>query len=139
MSIEHKCQLNIVQTWKFWYKCSVYTYSNYANISMICNLAVNVRLILAVLKHHSKVLKLYCRYLYTSPCMINHIWGLKQLWLQVNGHAWFHLQRLRWPVQNGEGAKNSKWKYMSPEWFEPTPRQSTTGKLQRLRPFGHAG
>ena len=25
------------------------------------------------------VLKLYCRYLYTRPCMINHIWGLKQL------------------------------------------------------------
>ena len=84
-------------------------------------------------------LKLYCRYLYTRPCMINHIWGLKQLWLQVNGHAWFHLQRLRWPVRNGEIAKNSKWKYMSPAGFEPTPRQSTTGKLQRLRPLGHAG
>ena len=84
-------------------------------------------------------LKLYCRYLYTRPCMINHIWGLKKLWLQVNGHAWFHLQRLRWPVRNGEGAKNSKWKYMSPAEFEPTPRQSTTGKLQRLRPLGHAG
>ena len=26
-------------------------------------------------------LKLYCRYLYTRPCMINPIWGLKQLWL----------------------------------------------------------
>ena len=85
------------------------------------------------------VLKLYCRYLYTRPCMINHIWGLKQLWLQVNGHAWFHLQRLRWPVRNGEGAKNSKWKYMSPAGLEPTPRQSTTGKLQRLRPLGHEG
>ena len=84
-------------------------------------------------------LKLYCRYLYTRPCMINHIWGLKQLWLQVNGHAWFHLQRLRWPVRNGEGAKNSKWKYMPPAGFEPTPRKSTTGKLQRLRPLGHAG
>ena len=24
-------------------------------------------------------LKLYYRYLYTRPCMINHIWGLKQL------------------------------------------------------------
>ena len=84
-------------------------------------------------------LKLYCRYLYTRPCMINHIWGLKQLWLQVNGHAWFHLQRLRWPVRNGEGAKNSKWKYMSPAGFEPTPRQSKTGKLQRLRPLGHEG
>ena len=84
-------------------------------------------------------LKLYCRYLYTRPCMINHIWGLKQLWLQVNGHAWFHLQRLRWPVRNVEGAKNSKWKYMYQAGFEPTPRQSTTGKLQRLRPLGHTG
>ena len=85
------------------------------------------------------ILKLYCRYLYTRPCMKNHIWGLKQLWLQVNGHAWFHLQRLRWPVRNGEGAKNSKWKYMSTAGFEPMPRQSTTGKLQRLRPLGHEG
>ena len=85
-------------------------------------------------------LKLYCRYLYTRPCMINNIWGLKQLWLQVNGHAWFHLQRLRWPVRNREGAKNSKWKDMSPAGFEPTPRQSTTGKsAQRLRPLGHEG
>ena len=84
-------------------------------------------------------LKLYCRYLYTRPCMINHIWCLKQLWLQVNGHAWFHLQRLRWPVRNGKGAKNSKWKYMPPAGFEPIPRQSTTGKLQRLRPLGHEG
>ena len=88
---------------------------------------------------YHNVLKLYCRYLYTRPCLINHIWGLKQLWLQVNGHAWFHFQRLRWPVRNGEGAKNSKWKYMSPAGFEPTPRQSTKGKLQRLRPLGHAG
>ena len=29
-------------------------------------------------KHYDD-LKLYCRYLYTRPCMINHIWGLKQL------------------------------------------------------------
>ena len=85
------------------------------------------------------ILKLYCRYLYTWPCMINHIWGLKQLWLQVNGHGWFHLQRLCWPVRNGVGAKNSKWKYMFPAGFEPTTRQSTTGKLQRLRPLGHEG
>ena len=87
----------------------------------------------------SFTLKLYCRYLYTRPCMINHIWGLKQLWLQVNWHAWFHLHWLRWPVRNGEGAKNSKWKCMSPAGFEPTPRQSTTGKSERLRPLGHEG
>ena len=73
-------------------------------------------------------LKLYWRYEYTTPCMINCIWGLKQLWLQVNGHAWFHLQRLCWPVRNGEGAKTSKWKYVSPAGFEPTPRLFATGK-----------
>ena len=33
------------------------------------------------------LLKLYCRYEYTKPCMINRFWGLKQLRLQVNGHA----------------------------------------------------
>ena len=87
-----------------------------------------------------KTLKLYCSYEYTKPCMINFIWGLKQLWLQVNGHAWFHLQRLCWPVRNGEGAKKSKWKYMSTAGFEPTQRQSSTGKsAQRLRPLGHEG
>ena len=76
------------------------------------------------------ILKLYCRYEYTKPGMINRIWGLKHLWLQVNGHAcqWFHLQRLRWHVRNGKGAKNSKWKYMSQVGFKPTPRQSTTEK-----------
>ena len=79
-------------------------------------------------RHHKTILKLYCRYEYTKPCSINRIWGLKKLWLQVSGHAWFHLQRLRWPVRNEEGAKNSKWKYMSPAGFEPTSRQSTTGK-----------
>ena len=86
-------------------------------------------------KHHSK---LYCRYEYAKPCMINRIWGLKQLWLQVNWHAWFHLQRLRWPVRNGEGAKNSKWKYMCPAGFEPTP-SSPRQESQRLRPLGHEG
>ena len=75
-----------------------------------------------------RYLKLYCGYNYTKSCMINRIWGLKQLWLQVNDHAWFHLQWLRWPVRNGKGAKSSKWKHMSPARLEPTPRQSTTGK-----------
>ena len=84
-------------------------------------------------------LKLYCRYLYTRPYLINRIWSLKQLWLQLNGHAWFHLHGLRWPVRNGEGAKNSKWKYMFPAGFEPAPRQPMTGKSERLRPLGHAG
>ena len=39
----------------------------------------------------------------------------------------------------GKGAKNSKRKYMFPAGFEPTLRQSTTKKSQRLRPPGHAG
>ena len=67
-------------------------------------------------------------YKYTKPCIINRIWGLKQLWLNVNGHAWFHLQRLRLHVRNRKGAKNSKWKYLSQAGFEPISRQSTTGK-----------
>ena len=50
-------------------------------------------------------LKLHCGYKYTRPCMINCIWSLKQLWLQVSGHPWFHLHGLRWPVRNGEGRK----------------------------------
>ena len=53
---------------------------------------------------------------------------LKQLWLQVNHHACFHLHGLRWPVRNGERAKNSKWKSIFSAGFEPTLRQSTTGK-----------
>ena len=81
-------------------------------------------------------LKLYCGYKYTRPCMINRIWGLHQLWLQMNGHGWFHLHVLRWAIRKGEGANNSKWKYMSPTGFEPTPgtpRQVNKG----FRPLGH--
>ena len=66
------------------------------------------------------VLKLYCGYKYTRPCMINRIWGLKQLWLQMNGR--FHLHGLYWTFRNGEGAKNSKLKYMFHAGFEPAPR-----------------
>ena len=69
----------------------------------------------------SSTLKLYCGYKYTIPCMINRILGLEQLRLQVNSHAWFHSHGIRWPVRNGEGAKKSKWKYMFPAGFEPTP------------------
>ena len=35
--------------------------------------------ILSKFKSFNANLKQYCRYLYTRPCMINHIWGLKQL------------------------------------------------------------
>ena len=42
---------------------------------------------------------------------INRIWGLIQLWLQMNGHAWFHLHGIHLAVWNRLGLKNSKWKY----------------------------
>ena len=51
--------------------------------------------------YENLALKLYCGYKYNRPCMINLIWGLKQQWLQVNGHGWFHLQGLRSAVRNG--------------------------------------
>ena len=71
-------------------------------------------------------LKLYCGYKYTS--MINRIWVLKQLWLQVNCHAWFQLHWIHWAVGNRLGLKNSKWKYMSRAGFQPKPRHATTGE-----------
>ena len=83
-------------------------------------------------------LKLYYRYKYPKPCMINRIGGLKQIWLQVNGQAWFYLQRICWPVRNGEGAKNWKWKICLQRDSNPhnaSPRQES----ERLRPLGHKG
>ena len=58
-------------------------------------------------------LKLYCGFIYTRPCKINRILGLKQLWLQVNGHAWFHLHGIHWAARYRLGLKKSKWKYVS--------------------------
>ena len=58
-------------------------------------------------------LKLYCGYKYTRPYMINRIWSLKQLWLQVNGHAWFHLHGLRWPFGTGGSEKFKMEIYVS--------------------------
>ena len=83
-------------------------------------------------------LKLYCRYEYTKPCIINRIWCLKQLWLKVNGHAWFHLQRLRWPVRNGEGAKNQNENICLQRGSNPHHACSRQ-ESQRLRPLGHEG
>ena len=110
----------------------------------------------AVVKLFVSSLKLYSRYEYTKPCMINRIWGLKtnitsgewtclisyatapltcserrgseKFKMKIYGHAWFHLHGLRWPVRHGEGAKNSRWTYIFPAGFKPTPRKSTTGK-----------
>ena len=78
-------------------------------------------------------LKLYCGYIYTRtrPLMINHVWGLRQLWLQVNGHAWFHLQGLRRPVR-----KDNKRKFqnenMSPSNIEPATLWFLAGHLDRF-------
>ena len=82
-------------------------------------------------------LKLYCGYKYTRPCMINRIWDVLQLWLQVNGHAWFHLHGLQWPVRNGEGAKNSNENIglqRDSNQRYANPRQES----QRCRPLGQA-
>ena len=51
------------------------------------------------------ILKLYCGYEYTKPLMIDRVWGLKQLWLQVNGHALFNLQGLCRTVRKGNKRK----------------------------------
>ena len=86
----------------------------------------------------SRVFRFYHTIVYGVWNMLHHkTFMLQFLWCLtpklailtgLNGHAWFHLHGFRWPVRNGEGAKNSKWKYMSPAGLEPTPRQSTTGK-----------
>ena len=94
------------------------------------------QVLLYTLLTNPSALKLYCGYKYTRPCMINHIGDLKQLYLQVNGHAWFHLHEFGYDVRNGEGAKNSKYKYLFPADSNPShaaPRQAN----QRFRPLGH--
>ena len=55
-------------------------------------------------------LRLQCSYNDTMSYVINRTWCLKQRWLQVNGHASFHLHMLHWTVRNRKGAKNSKFK-----------------------------
>ena len=56
------------------------------------------------------ILKLYCGFRYAKLCMINRIWVLKQLWLQDNGHTWFHLQRLRLICSERRESEKSKMK-----------------------------
>ena len=76
------------------------------------------------------LLKLYCRYEFTKLGIINHILGLKQLWLQVNGHGMldFIYNSSVDLFGTGGGRKKSNWKYKSPAGFKATPSQSTTGK-----------
>ena len=58
-------------------------------------------------------LKLYCGYKYTKHCMINCIWSLKQRYLQLNGHAWFHLQGLCRPVRKANKRFYVSWRVSS--------------------------
>ena len=88
---------------------------------------------------HTLMLKLYYRYEYTKPCMINCTWGLKTTMTSGEWTCLISFATALLTCWNGEGAKNSKWKYMSPAGYEPTHRQFTTGKSQRLRPLGHEG
>ena len=68
--------------------------------------------------------------------MINRIWGLKQLWLHVNGHVLFHSHGIHWAVRNMLVLKNSKWKYMSR--YDSNPHLATQRPVnQRLRPLSH--
>ena len=90
----------------------------------------------AILQSHAKALitrlKLYCGYKYTRPFMINRVWGLKQLWLQVNGYAWLYLLGLCRPVWKGNKRKIQNENYMSPPRIEPANLCILTGHLDRL-------
>ena len=78
-------------------------------------------------------LKLYCDYKYTRSFMINRVWGLKQLWLQVNGHAWCHLLGLRGPERKGEKRKiQNENTCMYPPGIEPATICILAGHLNRL-------
>ena len=51
--------------------------------------------------------------------MVNRIWGLKQLWLQVNGHAWFRLISFAWdPLSYSEQAGIEKFKMKIRGWIK---------------------
>ena len=108
-------------------------------LPIVDNIGICVMVISGPIKLGRVFSKLYCEYKYKRPCMINRILGLKQPLLQVNGHAWFLLHRLRWTVRNGKGATNSKLKYMSsPAGFEPTLRRPRQVNY-RSRSLEHAG
>ena len=61
-------------------------------------------------------------------CMINRTWGLKELWLQVNGHDWFHLHGIHWSVWNQAGIERLKIKIYVSSGNEPTPCHTTTSE-----------
>ena len=60
------------------------------------------------------------------PCLIKCIGCPKQHVLQLNGHAWFHLQGLRRAVRKEKQVKN-----MSPASFKPATFCTKAGALDR--------
>ena len=84
------------------------------------------------------ILKLYCRYIYTKPCMINCIWGLKTT--MTSGEWTCFISFATAPLTCSErwGSEKFKMKIYVSSGIR-THTQSTTGKSQRLRPLGHEG
>ena len=68
--------------------------------------------------------------------MINRIWSLKQLWLQVNGHAWFHLHGSAKLFGTGRERKIQMKNICLQR--DSNPRHATPQQVnQRFRPLGH--
>ena len=85
-------------------------------------------------------LKLYYGYKYRKPFMINRIWGLKQLWLQVIGHAWFHFKRLRWSTCTERGGSEKfKMKIYVSGGIQTQATPVHDKKVSTLEPLGHEG
>ena len=60
-----------------------------------------------------------------------YLWS-KNNTLQVNGHASFHLHRLRWQnCEEQETNENAKWKYRYPAEIELATHRFLTGRLGR--------
>ena len=64
--------------------------------------------------------------------MINRALGLTRLWLQVNGHAWFHLQGLRRPVRKKNYRKIQMKTHVIMLGIEPATIWFLAGHLDRL-------
>ena len=106
--------------------------SNENNKTWISNIVV--RNIFLCLKQVYCCLTFVCMYIYKAFYDKSYL-GSKTT-LTEYGHAWFHLHGIHWAVRNRLGLKNSKWKYMSPVGFEPTPRHAMAGEtaFQTARP-----
>ena len=86
---------------------------------------------------HRTFLKLYCGYEYTKPCMINRIWGLKQLWLQVNGHLLDFICNGSVDLFGTGRERNIQNENICIQWDLNPHHASPRQESQRLRPLGH--